>query len=157
MTMDITNLSGILNKYDPGKIVFVGLGNSLRGDDQAGIYMLNKLKLSGFFGNAVFIEAGTTPENYLSLMLNNNPEAVIFIDAVKSGSYPGEIKFIGTNEISGLSFSTHSYSVGMIDEMIRMSCNAQIFYLGIEPMYTGISKNLSLCIIDSINRFTNAS
>ncbi len=155
--MNITDLSRILNKYDPGRIVFVGLGNSLRGDDLAGIYMLNKLRLTGLFKNALFIEAGTTPENYLSLILNRNPESVIFIDAAKFGGKPGEIKLIGTNEISGLSFSTHSYSMGMIDELIRMSCHAQIFYLGIEPMHTGISKNISLCIVDAVNNFMNAS
>jgi len=42
--MNFTHLLDKISKFENSKIVFVGLGNELRGDDASGIEFLEKLK-----------------------------------------------------------------------------------------------------------------
>lgn len=154
--MHLIDLAEILDVYDPAKVTFVGLGQNLRGDDYAGIYLLRKLKRTRRFKQSLFIEAGNTPENYIYPILSNNPEAVVFIDAAVWGGSPGEIRMIVPEEINGLSFSTHSYSIGMIAELLQAACSTSILYIGIEPYSLSYKKTLSAGIMTSINNFINS-
>ena len=48
-----------------GKVVIAGIGNTLRGDDGLGCYLVNRLK--GRI-HALCIDTGPTPENYVGKM-----------------------------------------------------------------------------------------
>jgi hydrogenase 3 maturation protease len=148
--MHLKELILILRKYDPARIVFVGLGNRLRGDDYAGIYTLKQLKKTRYFNKAVFIDAGTTPENYICPILINNPEAVVFLDAADWGGNPGEIKLISPEEVTGLGFSTHSYSVRMIEELLQMHGKTNCYYIGIQKDSTAYTGSLSQAVVNGI-------
>ena len=60
------------------KIVLVGIGNPLRGDDGFGPALI--AALDGQV-RAVCIDAGTAPESYAGKIIKENPDTVVFVDA----------------------------------------------------------------------------
>ncbi|HEY3421784.1 MAG TPA: hydrogenase maturation protease, partial [Methanocellaceae archaeon] len=67
------------------RIVFVGVGNRMRGDDGLGPVLIDMLK--DRVSHA--IDAGSTPENCTSVVKRLKPEVIVFIDAVKFDKQPG--------------------------------------------------------------------
>jgi hydrogenase maturation protease len=151
--MNLNCLKESLNIYKSQKIIFIGLGNKIRGDDWAGIYFLRRLKNSGLFNDSLFIEAGISPENYISAILKFNPGVIVFIDAVSNGCLPGEIEFIDPDTIDQLGISTHAYSVRIIEKYISYERKVKFFYLGIVPLHTNMEKGISLPVLNGINNF----
>jgi hydrogenase 3 maturation protease len=155
--MYLSDLKNRLSIYDSSEVVFIGLGNELRGDDWAGIYLLRKLKASGCFKGAHFIEAGISPENYVTNVLDLSPAVIVFIDASRCGSTPGEIKFIDPADVEMSGFSTHSYSIKLIEKFFMYCQDIKFVYIGIVPLQMNMGKGLSFPVIDSIKKMFEPS
>jgi len=112
--MNFMDLQNDLSRYKPGRIVIVGLGNPQRGDDAAGLALLqqfNRFSLPG----TLLIAAGTTPENCLQQILSADPNLVVFLDACRFGGDPGDIRWLDPGEIEDAGISTHAYSITVIE------------------------------------------
>jgi hydrogenase maturation protease len=151
--MNLDGLIKILSNYNSGKIIFIGLGNRIRGDDWAGILFLRKLKTSEHFIDSLFIEAGICPENYITSILEFNPRVIVFIDAAYCSCIPGEINIIDPAVIDQSGISTHTYSVRLIEKYIRCQGNVKFFYLGITPLHTNTGRGISSTVVEGINNF----
>lgn len=132
--MNFSDLKNDLSNYPENKIVFVGLGNSSREDDAAGMIITNKIKSSNSFPKANYIIAHTTPENFLNQILQYRPVLVVFIDAADMGSEPGGISWIDSNKIEELRISTHTYSISLIEKYLKLTTNLEVKYLVIQPL-----------------------
>jgi len=120
------------------KAVFVGMGSEFRGDDAAGVVIINRLAEmaeSSDCSRFLFINGGSAPENILGEIRAFQPEVVVFIDAAVLGSAPGTVQVIDTEreKISGISFCTHSLPLAIVADYIRQSISCEIFVFGIEP------------------------
>jgi hydrogenase 3 maturation protease len=151
--MNFTQLLNRLSKYRNDKIVFVGLGNEVRGDDLAGLVFIDALKTKTVFNKSKFITAGKNPENYLQEILISNPEVVVFIDAADWGGEPGDISFLDSDSIAGGDFSTHAYSIKLIEEFLLLNRRIDIVYIGIQTKSTNFRKGMSLQVYYSIKEF----
>ncbi len=151
--MNFENFVEVLSPYLPEKIVFVGLGNELRGDDAAGLLFLERLKVKPEFCKSNFIKAGTNPENYLQKILDYGAEIVVFIDAARSGAKPGTIGWIDPGKIDSVNISTHAFSIKMVEEFLDKYHPFKFMYLGIEPLTTKLGENVSSEILESIDNF----
>ena len=151
--MNFENFVEVLSPYFHEKIVFVGLGNELRGDDAAGLLFLERLKVKPEFCKSNFIKAGTNPENYLQKILDSGAEVVIFIDAARSGAKPGTIGWIDPGKIDSVNISTHAFSIKMVEEFLDKYHPFKFMYLGIEPLTTKLGENVSSEILESIDNF----
>ncbi len=151
--MNFENFVEVLSPYFPEKIVFVGLGNELRGDDAAGLLFLERLKVKPEFCKSNFIKAGTNPENHLQKILDSGAEVVIFIDAARSGAKPGTIGWIDPGKIDSVNISTHAFSIKMVEEFLDKYHPFKFMYLGIEPLTTKLGENVSSEILESIDNF----
>lgn len=151
--MNFTHIIDKISKYDKSKIVFVGLGNELRGDDASGIVFLNKLKLQEPIKNSHFINAGTNPENHLDNIIQHDPELVVFIDSAEMNCNSGEIKFIDEKDITNYEFSTHSYSILLLKEFLINQKPMEILFIGIQPHDTSFKNGLSEPVKKSIDNF----
>jgi len=118
------------------------VGNRLRGDDGAGLYLANLLK-----GDREFrvIEAGEAPENYLEKIIKERPEKIIFVDALDLGGKPGEAKFFRFKKDlpDRGSFSTHRPSLILSLNYLKKRTKAAIFILGIQPKECSLGKKIS--------------
>ena len=149
-------LLGQLPRSLDAKVVFVGIGSELRGDDAAGVVIINQLAelsqsarmcrdamhcvstaatKSAVIPRFLFINGGSAPENILGEIRTFQPEAVVFIDAAILGCAPGTIQIIDTRreKISGVSFCTHSLPLTIVANYIRQTVPCEIFVIGIEP------------------------
>ncbi|RJP66226.1 MAG: hydrogenase maturation protease [Ignavibacteriales bacterium] len=151
--MNISDLQSLLTKYTNKELVFIGLGNEYKGDDAAGLMLLDQLKLSLLFSDANFIKAGTNPENYLEKILELNIKAIIFIDTILVGETPGTIKILSSEEVDSLSISTHTFSIKMIENYLKQHQPFEFFYLGIQPHSMKFFDNISDEVLQAINGF----
>ena len=151
--MNFTQLTDKLSKYNSNKIAFVGLGNELRGDDLAGLVFIDALKTKTVFNKSKFIIAGKNPENYLQEILISNPEAVVFIDAADWGGEPGDISFLEADTIASGDFSTHAYSIKLLEQFLSLNRPMDFVYIGIQPKNTDFGKEITLEVNHAIKEF----
>ena len=131
-----------LKKRLRGKVVIVGIGNTLRGDDGAGPELIKQLKnskLSTLSSKLSLIDVGEVPENYLGKIAEHKPDTIILVDAVDFGSPPGSVRIIEQDTLKGESFSTHNASIKLTMKYLRTKTKSLVFLLGIQPM-----KNLQI-------------
>jgi len=153
--MNFKELQGKLSPIKNTKIVMVGLGNPMRQDDQSGLVLLKEIQKRGLLDSANFIFANTTPENHLEKIVSLHPGIVIFIDTVKMQRSPGEIEEIPSNQVETKGFSTHSYSIKLIEKYLRLEGINNFMYIGIEPGEMGMGECLTTPVKEGINSFFN--
>jgi len=152
--MNFSELADNLKGYKTSKIVFIGLGNYYRGDDGAGLVLLKRLENSRLFKNAFFIEAGLTPENHLSEILDCKADVVVFIDAAFWGGTPGAVSWLPEERIAATDISTHAYSIELINKyLLNEQPGLEIKILVIQPETIQPGKGLSAAVEDGVNRF----
>jgi len=128
-----------------GKIVLLGVGNRIRGDDAAGPELIEILKKRlPDVGKGIFLFDGEeVPENYLIPIANLKPNLVIIVDAVDFGSRPGGVKLFPIQQIPQGSFSTHRLSLRFLGSYLEKETQAKIYLLGIQPKSIKLEEKLS--------------
>ncbi len=113
-----------------GRIVYMGMGNILRGDDGIGPKLVEALRKKG----AETVDAGTVPENYVGPVKRLEPDMIVMIDAVHLEREPGAVELLKRDEIlENSGFSTHSLSPVLVMERLESETGAEVFMLAIQP------------------------
>ncbi len=125
-------MPGLDKKLFKGKVVFIGVGNTLKGDDGFGPL------LAGAIGPEVgfrVIDSGVAPENYLGLIVKENPETLVFADTADFGGKPGEYRLLASGDIGDSSFFlTHNSSLGLLFRfLLNEGVKAGIYMLCMQP------------------------
>ncbi len=124
------------------RIVIVGIGNTLRGDDGAGVAVVQGLQARGC-ARATLIDAGTAPENYLGAIARLQPDEVILIDAAAMGAAPGTTRRLAVADARWTSLSTHAASLQLCVTFLRAETQADIQLVGIQPGTRALGAALS--------------
>ncbi len=130
-----------------GKVVIVGVGNILRGDDGLGPMLVERLKDKV---RALCINAGSTLENYLGKIIKAQPDTVLLIDAVHLGLEPGAYEMVEAAEIEQTGLSTHDISPRLLLDLLGMRIRGKIFLLGIQPQQLGLGNGVSRRIKETL-------
>jgi hydrogenase 3 maturation protease len=138
---------------DCEKLVIMGVGNEMKGDDGVGIYIVKEIaKRFGKYSNdeiikinenIILLNCGTVPENFTDVLKKENPTHILIIDAALMNEKIGEIKAINPEDIANVGFSTHALPLSIIIKYIRKSINTKITVIGIEPKIIDFDKPLS--------------
>ncbi len=131
-----------------GKVVIVGVGNILRGDDGLGPMLVERLKAKV---RAVCINAGSALENYLGKIVKAQPDTVLLIDAVHLGLEPGAYEMLETAEIEQAGLSTHDISPRLLLDLLGMRIKGKILLLGVQPQQLGLGDGLSWRIRETLH------
>lgn len=146
--MDIENFFKTLS----GKIVILGMGNPLRGDDGVGSYIAkqlqNKLK-------ATIIDCEDKPERYLQQIIFESPDIVLFIDAVNMRVEPGAFALIESKNFDNEIIFTHKSSLKAYTDYINKNTNSQVFILGIQPKSIAFGSNISKIVMETAEVLKN--
>lgn len=153
--MNFTHLTDELANYHKEGIVFVGLGNSYRGDDGAGIQFIERLKSKKEFRKSQFIIAERNPENHLETILNYKPQVVVFVDAAHSNIEPGCVKFFTEEEIEHTDFSTHAFSIDIVKKYLLKNQKMDFIFIGIQPLSTSQEERISQTVKSKLDEFFN--
>lgn len=134
------NLKKELSHFLKGIVVIVGIGNRLRSDDGIGPVLIDRLK--GTI-EAICIDAGQSPENYIGTIVKQKPDAVLFIDAVDMDTPAATVQLIHAAQIPEYGFSTHNMSPKLMIENIAGRTNAAIMMLGVQPRSIEFGEDIS--------------
>jgi hydrogenase 3 maturation protease len=118
-----------LAQWRASRVVILGIGNPLKGDDAAGPLLCERL--SGRVPAKV-IDAGAVPENYIGPVLEASPEVLLLVDAVDFGGRPGQIRVCAPEKIHEFTFSTHALSLHLALDLIRRETNVEVCVLGVQ-------------------------
>ncbi|MFO7976198.1 MAG: hydrogenase 3 maturation endopeptidase HyCI [Candidatus Hydrogenedentota bacterium] len=155
-------LSPLKNQRRPGpafwnalgkRAILVGIGNSVRGDDGAAPALIQKLDGQC---DCTCINAESTPENYLGLIVRQRPDIVLFIDAFDMHLKPGEWRVFEGCDIAETSLHTHAISLGLLLQFLRKQTQAQILVLGIQPRRIAFGEGLSAEVETAVNAIAQA-
>lgn len=134
-----------LKAHLAGRVVIIGVGNTMRSDDGIGSILASRLQ-----GKVPWIvyDAQESPENYLGKIERDDPDTVVIIDAVDFGAAAGTIAILEAEDIKTASmYSTHNASIYMLINYLKTNLKADIIVLVIQP------KKISLgdCLSPQIN------
>ncbi len=123
----------------------------MRGDDAAGVEVIRLLK-ERKKTNAVLIDAGTVPENYLNKISETNPDIIILIDAADMQQPPGTVLELSPEDLGCCSFSTHSGSLSLVIDYLKQETKADIRLIGIQPGKRDVGAEMTKQVRNAINQ-----
>ncbi len=133
------------------KTLVIGIGNALKGDDGAGVVLLECLRGKV---DADLLNCGVAPENYLEKIAGIAPCRLIIIDAADFGRVPGTMRIFRARELAEGGISTHSLSPGIFIEYLETKIEGiEVFVLGIQPGSCGLEEELSEKVSGAIDAF----
>lgn len=135
-----------------GKVVIVGIGNTLRGDDGAGPALIERLQAKV---KASCIDAGSAPENFSGKILKEKPDTILMVDALHLGLAAGEYEVLEKEGIVKAGLTTHDISPRMFIEYLKSQTSADIFILGIQPKELSLGEGLSLPVKKTLEKVTD--
>jgi hydrogenase maturation protease len=143
----LSGLKNLLSQKDK-KILFAGIGNVLKRDDGAGVYICNKIYQRG---NISSLSVEVSIENYIGKINSLNPDILVIIDCVDIGGPPGNIRLMPVSDIMDMTFNTHNISLNRISEFFR----AEVMILGIQPESVDFGENISYLVMSISNEIIN--
>ncbi|MEM3402440.1 MAG: hydrogenase maturation peptidase HycI [Candidatus Hadarchaeales archaeon] len=139
---------------DGKKIVVVGVGNELRGDDGVGVAVANILKKK--MGDRVTVLlGGMAPENITGKIKRLNPSHLIFIDAADFGGSPGDVIIADPHSITWKSISTHTLPLSMISEYLKKEMGVKVLLLGIQVEQSIFGSEMGPKVAKAVDKVTS--
>ena len=136
-----------LAQWRDSRVVILGVGNTLKGDDAAGPLVCERL--SGRVSASV-IDAGTTPENYIRPVLKASPDILLIVDAVDFGGCPGQLRVCPPDQIHRFAFFTHALSFHLSIEVIRRQKKLEVYLIGIQADRMRLGDRLSPAMREAV-------
>jgi len=137
------------------RIVIIGIGNPIRGDDFVGLKITQDL-CGKVPKNVYLIECETVPESYTQMIVDFDPTHIILIDAAVMGKRLGDSVLIEPESLPVFSaISTHALPLRIFCDFLKKNTKAKIALLLIEPARTSFGENLSPTVEDSAKRIVN--
>jgi len=129
-----------LSDHLTGRVVIVGVGNRMKGDDGFGPAMIDLLRGRV---KATLFDCGTVPENFLKPIRQAQPGTVLVLDAADFSDRPGSIAVIEPDRWSGGGFSSHSMSLKLFADLISQDTGAGVFLVAVQPRQLGFGEQMS--------------
>jgi len=120
------------------RILVLGCGNLLFGDDAFGPLVANRLNKEGVPQDVAVIDAGTGVRDVLFdlLLLEKKPEKVIVIDAVDINRRKGEVFLLDLDAVPAVKtddFSLHQVPTSNMLKELRDRCGVEVTVVGCQP------------------------
>jgi len=110
------------------KVLIVGVGNILMGDDGIGVHVVNEVSKSGLPEGVEIVDAGTS--GLAASPLLENAESLIIVDAVDSGMQAGDVVKIQVKELlkddHRAPLSLHEFDIFHALKMIELTTGKEI-------------------------------
>ena len=139
--MSLTDLQNNIKGY--AKLVIIGIGNEMNGDDGAGMFIAKELQKTNKDPKVEIFLGGATPENLTGPIKKTKPSHILIIDAADFGAKPGEIKILDKDQIEGAGFSTHSFPLSVFVDYLKQETGAAVILLGIQTKSTKQDSGMS--------------
>lgn len=131
----------------------VGVGQTLKGDDAAGVLVAQALVKRQRAGSSdaprpapfslLVVEAAHAPENCTGAIRRFAPDLVVLVDAAEMGDPPGTIRWLDWRDTAGLDVSTHTLSPSMVARYLVAELRCEVALIGIQPQDTSLGVPVS--------------
>ena len=137
----------------PARVAVVGVGNTLRGDDGAGILVVRALaeRLQGA-PDVLLIDGSTAPENFTGPLRRFRPDLVIEIDAAHLQQPPGTVAWVDWRDADGMSASTHTLPPSVLAGFLLADIGCRVSLLGIQPATLEMGDGMSPEVASAVGR-----
>ena len=131
------NVEEFLNEWLEGaeRLVVVGAGSTLRGDDAAGMAVVERL-LEEFppdaYPHLMFCPGETAPENFSGKIRAFKPTHLLVVDAGDMGLAPGAFALIPPENVGGPTFLSHMLPLKVLITYLVGDTGAKSALLGIQ-------------------------
>ncbi|MFO8079004.1 MAG: hydrogenase maturation protease [Armatimonadota bacterium] len=112
------------------KIVLMGVGNEVRGDDAFGVMLGERIEHR--IEPTVFV-THDLPEDYAVKAADLKPDVVIVLDAIDFHGEPGEVHLVAAKDVPPTPGVTHRPSLEMMARFIELDAGAETWVLGVQP------------------------
>ena len=126
-------------------ILFVGIGNLLRQDDGAGVYISNRIRERK---NIRVITAEASIENYIGKINSTKHDLLVLIDCANMQRPPGTWDLILPEQVNDLTFNTHNISLNKLSGFFKK----EVMILAIQPETVAFGENLSYIVLEACRR-----
>lgn len=133
-------LEAEVSRVGADKVVVLGIGNTLRGDDGFGPEVASRI--SSLVPGRAF-DAGTVPEDFLGPVVKLRPALVIIVDAASFDGSLGELRLLRIDQLSGNCLGTHAPSLSLIEHFLKSECGAKTVVLAAQPGTVEFGQRLS--------------
>lgn len=151
MAIDQTLLDE-LSRFKQLRTVIVGIGNTLKADDAAGVRVCEQIASRVA---CEVIDAGSVPENYIHRIIRKKPQLLLVIDAIDFGAPAGTIKHFKPQQLDNTVISTHVLSPRVFADMITNEIDAEVIFIGIQPQKTLLGEEITSQIQDAVNQLAD--
>lgn len=117
-------------------ILFAGVGNVLRSDDGAGVYIASSIKTRQNF-STLLVEASI--ENYISKINSLAPDILIITDCIDFNSEPGYTGLVPIEQIHEFNISSHNISLRRVADHLKM----EVYVIGVQPADLRVGEHLT--------------
>lgn len=136
-------LKSLLDRNDH-KILFVGVGNLLRQDDGAGVYVSSRIRETA---RIKVITAEVSIENYIGKINSTDHDTLVVIDCVDMRRPAGTFDLIPVSRVRDLTFNTHNISLKKLAGFFAK----EVLVLAIQPETVAFGENLSYIVHAACN------
>ena len=136
---------------DERKVVLVGIGNPMRGDDGVGVKIIELLEARSLEG-VMLLNTETVPEAFTGKVESYEPTHVLLLDAANFGGQPGETKLIDSEHIGGQAISTHSLPLNIFISYIEKSLGITVLLLGVQPKTVTFGEEMTPELVEASKR-----
>jgi hydrogenase 3 maturation protease len=136
-------------------VAIVGIGNSFRSDDAAGMLVARALSQRACAADTdrlLICEAGHAPENKTGELRSFVPDLVLLIDAAEMGKEPGTVEWVSEEDIDGMSASTHSLPLSMLAKYLTLELGCQVNLLGIQAASNEVGETVSAEVLRAVEQ-----
>lgn len=135
-------LSRLRKQHSAPRVVLLGIGHELRGDDAAGLRLARGLRAAAN-ETLLVLEAGSVPENVTGLVRRFGPQLVVLADAAQLDEAPGTVRWLDWREAEGVSATTHTLPFTLLARYLIAELDCEVALLGIQPAQTDLDASLS--------------
>jgi len=129
-------------------VLFVGVGNVLRRDDGAGVYIVSNIETKGRFSRLI-VEASI--ENYISKINSLDPDILIIVDCIDFNRKPGHTGLVPISRIKEFNISSHNISLRRVADHLKM----EVHVMGVQPSDLRVGENLTPVVKESSDQIIN--
>ncbi|MCK4510808.1 hydrogenase 3 maturation endopeptidase HyCI [bacterium] len=137
-----------LNELAEGRVVVVGIGNTLRADDGAGSFVAERLRER--HPDVVF-DGAQAPENYLGPIRRAGPAVVVLVDAADFGGNPGEVRMATAEDVEGLMMGTHAAPLSVFMRVLDHETGADVKLVAVQVASTALGVNMTSEVADTVD------
>ena len=138
------------------RVLILGIGNTLRGDDGLGVFIVKQMEESGIRlpKGVSLLDGGTAGFDLLGLI--DGYDKIVIVDALKTNDKPGSIyRFTPEHAVeSRARISMHEVGIMEVIKTLRiMDINPEIEFVGVVPEnISDMNTTISQAVMESIPR-----